>query len=622
MHENNDVTELRRSSIISTYGPGSVIDFLADGVAVSGIATGLESWDEYFGPPGMDNNQRINETRLEKRLGVDGFRLPPILETRYNYSKPDTRRLLAVRFPKWLQCPKCEFIKPLRRWKSEPGKAYRYCASCSGKKKGNTKEYAVPVRFVMACKSGHVDEFPWDWWVGHEKDCKSHKGENFEEHKGLVLRSEKPGLEGLILSCPECKARRSMDGVFSHSMWRHGPKCRGLRPWLTNGTEKCSEEQQYVVQRGASNLYFAVTESALSIPPWSDRRLEILGDWWKILKGIEDFEDRVTHIKQAKAGGFDRVLLRLRMDEVELSSYIEETKSSHEKISIENLKYGEYRQFVSGGGFKSIDDREFETRNENVPVDLQAYFSKLVRAVRLREVRVLKGFTRINPPSDTNSNDFVTLAKKDLNWLPGIEMRGEGIFIELNIEKLREWENRIKVRNRVSKCDQLHQQDWNERYQNKIETYQSITPRFVLCHTLAHALMRQLTVECGYSAAELQERVYAQLGEVQMAGILIYTASADADGTLGGLERQGKAVRFSEILYNAIRSMEWCSSDPLCISDMMNAKESYSKSVCHACCMAPETACETFNRFLDRGLLIGDTECDGVGYFEGLIRNQ
>ncbi|MCY1309562.1 hypothetical protein D9M70_596680 [compost metagenome] len=144
----------------------------------------------------------------------------------------------------------------------------------------------------------------------------------------------------------------------------------------------------------------------------------------------------------------------------------------------------------------------------------------------------------------------------------------------------------------------------------------------MLCHTLAHALMRQLTLECGYSSASLQERIYAGTGDEKMAGLLIYTATPDSDGTLGGLERQGKAGRIEGILQRAIDSIEWCSSDPLCITDMMGAINSYSHSVCHACCLAPETSCEAFNSFLDRGLLTGDGTGSGLGYFEDMLRSS
>ena len=123
----NDLQDLRRSAVVSTFGPGSVIDFRADNASVSGMAAGLEEWDRSFPPAGLANAQTVRETRLQKKLGVQGFRLPPVVEERRKEEDPDTRRLVAVRFPQWLQCPECDRIGPMKNWSDDPGKAYRYC---------------------------------------------------------------------------------------------------------------------------------------------------------------------------------------------------------------------------------------------------------------------------------------------------------------------------------------------------------------------------------------------------------------------------------------------------------------------------------------------------------------
>lgn len=613
MSISNDLSELRRSSLVSTFGPGSVIDFRVEKGAVSGIAAGLEAWDHYFKPGGLSGYQITRETRLEKKLKVDGFRLPPVVLKRNEKLEPDKRRLIAVRFPKWLQCPICEYIKPERKWDNKFGKAYRTCAKCSAKLPGDEKSFVVPVRFVMACKSGHVDEFPWDLWVKHKKDCSVGDFENIDKHPGLRLRQEKPGLEGLILSCPKCKAKRSMDGVFA----TRGSKCRGLRPWLPDGKEECKKEQ-YVVQRGASNLYFPVIESALSIPPWSDSLQDELGSHWNSFKNLEDRSQLESYVDIMVLGDLKHVIKVMGLTPAELAKEIRMRLESFDQVETDDLRPQEYNQFVKDYKKNRKLRDEFETRRENVPDEISPWVSRVVRAVRLREVRAIRGFTRIDPPSSPTSDEVAPLSKVSLGWLPAIEVRGEGIFIELHPDRVVEWEERRDVIERVKICDERYRED------HKIDNVDiegsdwMVSPRYMLCHTLAHVLMRQLTLECGYSAAELNERVYAGVGEYKMAGVLIYTATTDSDGTLGGLERQGKTERIREIMYNAIKSVEWCSSDPLCITDAMNAINSYSRSVCHACCLAPETACETFNRFLDRGLLIGDGSGSGLGFFENM----
>jgi hypothetical protein len=588
------------------------VDFRADNAPVSAMAAGLEEWDSSFPPAGLANSQTVRETRLQKKLNVQGFRLPPVIEQRPKSEDPDNRRLVGVRFPQWLQCPECDVIGPIKFWSDEPGKAYRYCAACTAKSPGGRKVFAIPVRFVLACPKGHVDEFPWHWWVDHKPECTN-------RHGSLNLRSEGAGLAGLVLRCTKCKSSKSMDGIFSKQTWERFSNCSGRRPWLADADETCCEKP-VAVQRGASNMYFAVTQSALSIPPWTDRLQESIGSYWETLVSI-DSDDREKFIEMMAKGELGPVLKELKMTPAGLAEAVARRVESYAEIETDDLRPAEFRQFVEDPGDRVDKDLEFEIRRESVPDQIAPWISHVVRAVRLREVRALTGFTRINPPGDPDSADHARLSVTPLSWLPAIEVRGEGIFLALDEGRLTEWEAQPEVRDRAAKCDGLFRLDWEARFGAGTEPPQTITSRYLLCHTLAHAMMRQLTLECGYSSASLQERIYAATGEKQMAGLLIYTATTDSDGTLGGLQRQGKAGRIEGVLQRALEAIEWCSSDPLCISDMMGASSSFSMAACHSCVLTPETSCETFNRFLDRGLLIGTSGNAGTGFFSGLLRN-
>ena len=595
-----------------TFGPGSVVDFRADGAPVSAVAAGLEEWDRFFPPAGLVNPQRISEPRLQKKLSVGGFRLPPVVDEdwRDDQGNPDRRTLVAARFPEWLQCPRCDRLAPARRWSQDPGRAYRYCADCTRKAPGQRKVFAVPVRFVMACTKGHLDEFPWHVWVGHKADCKK------EERADLYLRSERPGLSGLILSCRECKARRSMDGVFSANTW-HGFRCRGRRPWLASANETCACEPR-ALQRGASNLYFPVIESALSIPPWSDAIQEALGVYWNPIVSTKP-GDRATFIRLLAEGELAPVLRELGLGPEELARQIADRLIRYNDDSILNIRQEEYRQFVSGTETRDRDAREFEVRNVIVPDSLRPFFSLVLRVVRLREVRALKGFTRINPPGNDDSPDIAEIAVGDPGWLPAVEVRGEGIFLAFNQDALQSWEIQDDVAARAQGIDDAWRIEWRQRYGEGNPTWR-ITARYLLAHTFAHALMRQLTLECGYSTAALRERLYVSDGTDGMAGLLIYTATSDSDGTLGGLQRQGEAHRIQRAVEAALRAIEWCSSDPLCIESMVGGADGLSRAACHACVLAPETACEEYNRFLDRAVLVGLPEAPDVGFFSPLAR--
>jgi len=606
----NDLKDLRRSGVVSTFGPGAIVDFRSENAPVSGVTAGLDEWDRSFKPAGLANDQKVFEERLQKKLGVHGFRLPPVIDEQKK-DPPDKRRLVAARFPNWLQCPDCDYIKPERGWAADPGHAYRYCAACTQKAASGKKTFVIPVRFVFACKRGHLDEFPWDFWVQHKDGCKN-------RNRGLLLRSEGPGLAGLILSCPKCEQSRSMDGIFSKKTWEKLLKCSGRRPWLAGGDESC-EQPPIAVQRGASNLYFPLTQSALSIPPWSDRLQESLGTWWGTIVSVLP-EDRAAFVKMSAAGPLAPVLQDLGMTPDELVIAIDRRLARYEEIETDDLRPAEFKQFVEDPGNLKDEDLEFEIRREPVPPSLRTFFSTLVRAVRLREVRALTGFTRILPPGDPDSPEVAQLSLEKKNWLPAIEVRGEGIFLALNEKTLQTWEKRPAVIDRAHRCNEKYRADWHERYGDDAEPTFEITARYMLCHTLSHAVMRQLTLECGYSSASLQERIYAASGAPGMAGVLIYTATPDADGTLGGLQRQGLATRMEGIITRAVAAIEWCSSDPLCITDMMGALAAYSHSSCHACVLAPETSCEAFNNYLDRGLLTGVPGDPEVGFFSSLLQ--
>ena len=608
----NELGDLRRSAVVATFGPGAIIDFRAGPATISAVAAGLEEWDSSFPPAGLMNAQSIQEPRLQKKLQVQGFRLPPVAESAFARSDEDTRTLVAARFPDWLQCVKCNRIAPAKKWGRDAGMAYRYCSGCTAKAPGQAKAYTIPVRFVLACENGHLDDFPWDWWLEHFEGCKRPKGDF------LNLVSERQGHAGLILSCAACGARRSMDGIFSKQTWASF-HCAGRRPWLAMAAQQCKQKPR-ALQRGASNLYFPIVESALSIPPWSDKLQEIIGIYWDAIVSCapaqrEAFIDVLA--KSALAGA----LTELGLSPAEVAVQIAKRLGEYDELSLD-LREEEYRQLTSGQDTKRTQDREFEIRNVAVPGVLAPWLSHVVKVVRLREVRALRGFTRITPPGDPDSPEVAKLSATPLKWLPAIEVRGEGLFLAIQEAKLREWEKDETFALRAHAIDHAWRGEWRDRYGKDPAPPFEITPRYLMLHTFAHALMRQLTLECGYSSAALRERIYSGLDPIPMAGILIFTATSDADGTLGGLQRQGDANRVVKTIRAAIQSMEWCSSDPLCIEGLLTKPESFLGAACHACVLAPETSCEEFNRFLDRAMIVGPTDARQLGFFSGLLGEQ
>lgn len=605
-----DVGKLRRSGLVSTFGPGALVDFRDGDAAVSGVVAGLEEWDRNFGPAGIAHPQSTYEPRLMQKLqrrgfAISGFRLPPVM------ADQDLRkyreRLVAAEFPHWHQCPRCNRIGPSGLWAQPINRAALQCPECSG----GHPAYVVPVRFIMTCEHGHLQDFPWHRWVGHESGCKGQNG-------FLLLEPKRAGLAGLIVSCPVCSANRSLEGIFGEQIWASvGLRCEGLRPWLAGANQPGCQKTPRAMQRGATNLYFPVTESSLDIPPWADRLQADLGQFWSPIVTVADREQRRAFIRTLAGTVLRQTLQAYNWTADRLVDEIEGRLDSLAETAEEDLRVAEYRQFRQGQDTPRDQATQFEIRVETVPENLRPWISRVVRAVRLREVRALTGFTRINPPADLESDAIAKLSAGNVDWLPAVEVFGEGVFIDLDRDRLNSWANDATVKARAAQIGQL----WSDEFKARFDSEPKWKPsaRFLLVHTFAHAVMRQLSLDCGYSTAALRERLYVDDEDPGMAGLLIYTSTTDADGTLGGLQRQGKPELLRRTIPAAIHAMDWCSSDPLCIEGHMAAPESASGAACHACVLAPETACEHFNRLLDRALLVGTPDHPEAGFFSELL---
>lgn len=197
-------------------------------------------------------------------------------------------------------------------------------------------------------------------------------------------------------------------------------------------------------------------------------------------------------------------------------------------------------------------------------------------------------------------------------------MRGEGIFVRLREDTLQTWEQQRVVRQLEQEFLQAHCAWRRVRNQNPPEAgFPGI--RLILLHSLSHALMRQIALECGYTAASVRERLYCRgVGQEHgpMAGILIYTAASDSEGTLGGLVQLGQPVSLGRQIQQALESMRLCGSDPLCSEHSPTTDgRGVHGACCHACLFAPETSCERGNRFLDRSTLVGTFAARATAFF-------
>lgn len=634
----NKVTHsVRASQAVLQYGVGAMVDFPDQ--------TLMTAAQEYW----ATEVQKIHDERLEKALGVHYFGMPKGAdETTYGIS--------YVRFPEWYFCPRCRKFMPIEEWRKEylriaPSKLsegdpymlrHMRCPTC--------KQELVVSRIVVACKDGHIDDFPWIKWVhsrsmgGRKKICSNPVLEF------MTSPSAKEGLEGITIRCKTCGATATLRGAFNSGVfeeldkktdYEYDFKCTGRHPWK-NSRSEC-EEYPLVLQRGSSSVYFPVIESSLVIPPYSDQvtvLVESSKEFDTLRNSINDVkstkvegqpEDVVEAIKKSQISQLvesygERITKEIPGVSIKDVMHVLERKFDDSKIiatpSSIDYKYEEYTALsgkIKVGTGISKDFSRLETNIDDYALPCVKQISLIEK---IREVQVLLGYTRL-APSSKDSEEFlagniVQIKGGNTDWYPGYEVRGEGIFVEFDNEAIASWlEKNTDIKRRV---DAL-----NNNYRTSFigsKSPRKITGEFVLLHTISHLLIKQLSFECGYSVASLKERIYCcDDAEKKMSGILIYTASGDSEGTLGGLVRQGHHDTFPTIFRKAIETARFCSNDPVCSMSLGQGRESLNLAACYSCCLLPETSCEEYNVFLDRGAVVGTFDNPDMGFYAHQIKN-
>ena len=288
--------------------------------------------------------------------------------------------------------------------------------------------------------------------------------------------------------------------------------------------------------------------------------------------------------------------------------------------SEEEFRRQEYEALRSGRGGDTTD-LMVEMRDPALyGSDLNEILNTVCLVKKLRETRVLVGFSRLLPVEDPASADLLPVSEDDdVHWLPATVVYGEGLYFEFDAQKLAAWSETPKVRERILALSQRYNMRRLERGLKETK----ITAKYVLLHTVAHALIGQLSFDCGYGSASLRERIYCESDDPDqpMQGVLIYTASGDSEGTLGGLVRQGEADRMRTVFERAVHRALWCSSDPVCIESVGQGSDNANLAACHGCVLLPETSCETGNRLLDRGLIVGTAGDPDIGFFSRIVES-
>lgn len=575
--------QTRLGQVITTYGPGALIDLPRH----SAIIGGLDTW------PKISDLEEILEPRLARKLQV----MTSVVGPRLFAPPPDSndprepaRGIGAWRFPEWFVVQEGSSTDERERSRRL---VHRKALDDKGRFDGRQ---AVATRFVRACPMGHVDDLDWRRFAhGPEDNC----------HGQLWLdeRGTSGDLADLVVRC-ECGKSR---GMYEAAVLEVNPlgTCRGARPWLgRNANEDCNLPSRLLI-RTASNAYFPQVVSVLSLPDRGSAVETAVAELWDDLQIVDDLDDLMFLKKKPK------ITEKLApFSDAEILEAIREAK-------------------IGKGGEKPVKQVELEALlaapegfGDDVPVDPNFHARRLpdrawrhsklsdgIEAVtqlhRLREVLALTGFTRFEAVMPDINGEYDTDVERaelalEPQWFPAVENRGEGVFLQLRADWVRKWIGRPGVKQRLDDLTTGHQRWMKDR---KTQRPFPGGP-YVLLHTLSHLLLQSLAMRCGYPASSIRERIYAD-SQAERFGILLYTGSPDAEGTLGGLVQQARHVE--DHLAQALRMSALCSNDPIC------AQHAPGKSMegrwlqgaaCHGCALIAETSCEMRNDYLDRALVV------------------
>ena len=581
--------DIRPSQFITTYGPGAIIEATGG----PGVLRDLGSVDIFRAHRPTDFE--IPEPRLSRLLGGAGFvRIP----TNAELGQPAILGTYAANsFPNWSLCVTHGV---LYQQAGRPG-----CPRCSDQSDRKARREAV--RFVRACGDGHLDDVDWPHLVSHRTEgCRP---------AYMLWVGGGGALRNISVVCPDCEAPANLGRAYAvtHSCSGRFPEQGPQRP----GCDKPAR----ILQRGAANLRVADVVSALTIPETDTRLHQLLAT--QIVRAALLAPVPTTHdeIIQRLSALVENGLLRAAMrDEIShysaadvLRAFSEVQQASvaaqagtgfrnAELIQLEKAAAdGAPPQSRGSNSQRHFEVRLSDTRFVNLTADIQL---RVAAVSRLKIVNAQTSYRRlVNSEPEDNRPVSVALSHPDRDWLPAVELFGEGVFVDapgVSAETLlglgiaaQGW----SLADRSTHADHIQALAPADSASNEIH------PLYVWWHTLGHRLMRALALDSGYGSAALRERVYANvdpdLGRIR-GGVLIYTAQPGGDGTLGGLVSSTR--RFETILSNALDGLDHCSNDPLC-SEQHFALGNANGAACYACLLLSETSCEMRNMSLDRHII-------------------
>lgn len=625
------VGSARPSSLLYTYGPGSIMDLPNFSIMPAGLDDWETIWKRREHVPTIVEPRLLDVVRLHLGTQVDALRPFPWQPKKSGMSNEGSDLGIPSRvFPQWFRCTGCDYLGPLPRFDYtnthpfRPDLAQFTHTSCPGRgkqTKKSKKSPAVPARYLLTCVDGHLDEFPYELWVHKGRSCTK------AEIPALKMRDANVGKSvGTTVECSACGLRRSM-GEAQGSLGKEKlpQKCRGRHPHL-NGFDKQCASRPTLILMGASNVWFPATQSIIVMPRSDAEEKKALADHLRVEIGIEQVKQFGTQVDVIKALAVAKSIDLEGFTDADVAEAVanvlapvESDEVRQEKLAAwdpVDLLVPEWRYLQKPALFPQQQNSSglmvTEVQRHS---QLHPRIDRVVAVNRMKKVNAVIGFTRLDQLDRVNdlASRLVKLTRSGrAKWVPATEDRGEGIFLQLDLDEVDTWEESILSTPLWDAHRSAHRRNFSRRFS---ETAKDVdpdlrlpAPRYWLLHALSHALIREMSMSSGYGAASLTERIYGWTSTPQReaaAGLLICTTASDSEGTLGGLVALSEPERFRGLIVNALRRAARCSSDPVCATRTPSDPEDFLHgAACHCCSFVSETSCEKANRFLDRRFLL------------------
>jgi hypothetical protein len=547
---------------------------------------------------------------------------------------------------------------------SKEAKIYQFAPPFDTIKKKD-ESYRVPlkqVNLVLICENGHLSEIPWSKFIMSKRQ--GSKNMNMIDLFSIEDCCKKPelkwtesttrseGFSSVRVECKNCEREGnpdysvSLDGITGLRVI-----CKGHQPW----TLPCDDETiniknkrnefrkslpavdcnstrgMQVALATANNTYFANSTSSLFIPyelvqdldSMTTAILEELDRKFDQKNDTLSSEGEPTLTKEEYAEQFITAKKLARMkwpfklpDFSDLEGNIQKIrqaflgKMAQRSEGVQDLteeyRFEEYKVFHEKERFISSSIKDLEFERVPLPGSFNGLFDVVCKINSLKITSVQLNFSRVTPTVlpdpllsvNLRGQNIYSNEVTDVRCLPAVQSLGEGIFFSLDQSKIETWIKEYRTKFFAEGRDAIF--TFHDHYQYQRQKVDPIKARFFLVHTLSHLIMKELEFTCGYPLASLKERLFISS---RMAGFMIMTSDG-SEGSMGGLVSQVAEEKLEQLVQNALRRAEICSSDPLCWESIGSGLSSLNLASCFSCAIVSETACEERNLCLDRRILL------------------